>query len=157
MCAATWFSDITQVELNISQHSRQLAQLNQFPPHLPSQVPTKMSHMTCSLQRVLGSRVASHPAASAMLLRSRANAAAVVVRSSSSSSSSSNAVAPPDIKQLAKMAQIGVTDEEVRLGPPLSPAGQHTSTQCYQPHSASVTRTILQSTVPMQLFNCWPH
>jgi hypothetical protein len=74
-----------------------------------------MSHisMTSSLQRVLGSRVASQQAYS-VLLRSRAQSAAVVVRNSSSSSSSSP-VAPPDIKQLAKMAQIGVTDEEVRL------------------------------------------
>lgn len=73
-----------------------------------------MSHisMTSSLQRVLGSRVVSHQASS-LLLRSRAQSAAVVVRNSSSSSSSSP-VAPPDIKQLAKMAQIGVTEEEVR-------------------------------------------
>jgi len=67
--------------------------------------------MTAGLQRVLGSRVASNPA---MLLKHKAQ---LVVRSSSSSSSSSSSVAPPDIKQLAKMAQIGVTEEEVSQGP----------------------------------------
>jgi hypothetical protein len=68
--------------------------------------------MSTGLQRVLGSRVATHPAA-ALLLRAKAPAAGVA-RSSISSNSSSSSVAPPDIKQLAKMAQIGVTEEEVR-------------------------------------------
>lgn len=66
---------------------------------------------TTGLQRVLGSRVVSHHQAAASLL---ARPAVVLVRSSSSDSGSSSSVAPPDIKQLAKMAQIGVTDEEVR-------------------------------------------
>lgn len=65
---------------------------------------------TTGLQRVLGSRVVSHQAAASLLARP----AVVLVRSSSSDPGSSSAVAPPDIKQLAKMAQIGVTDEEVR-------------------------------------------